>query len=326
MNILLLGKTGQVGHELFQQLQNEKDLHVYGPHDGFDLSRQKDVNKLYDISPIPDVIINAIAFTDVEGAETERKKCEAVNIKGVKYLTRIAANLKVFLIHYSTDYVFGDHQKEPYLSSDTNFNPLNVYGSSKAIGDDYICKYQRVGRNRLTKKPKRPILGNFREYCYLILRTSWVFSSRRKNFVKTMLDLNSIERSEPIKVIDNQIGSPTSANEIARQTINVLKQIETKDLMSGTLNLACNGYCSWYEFAKEIIYQAKQKGLSIKQNEILPIKDFEYPTKAKRPINSQLNVEPFEKTFGSKIMTWKDALSEVLDEIASESQNDTSIQ
>lgn len=305
MRILITGAAGQLGIALIREfLGGEKDfsgnllLTVKGEKEWASLPHKMEKENL--ISPLanihgmdvtdeiavkttcnqflPDVIINCSAFTSVEEAEEEEKGrlASRINVDGVKNLVEAANAVSAKLVHISTDYVFDGKKGEAYLEEDEK-NPLNVYGKTKADGEDEIL-------NNCDK--------------YLIVRTSWLYGDG-KNFVKTMLDL--ADKQKEIQVVDNQIGTPTSAKELAR-LIRYLIQTERIGIWNGS----AEGETSWYEFAKEIM---RLKG---KEAVILPVCDSEYKTKAKRPKYSVLSKEKLNRETEFRMKDWQVALEEYL--------------
>lgn len=296
MKILLTGTSGQVGWELARTLMPLG--HV------IELNRTHadltDLNKLRTViaKHKPDVIVNPAAYTAVDKAESEKDLAFLVNAEAPGVLAEEAQKIGALFVHYSTDYVFDGAKRETYSEDDIT-NPLNVYGQSKLAGEEAI---QRIGGD------------------YLIVRTSWVYASRGSNFLKTMLRLAS-EREE-LKIVNDQIGSPTWARLIAEVTAHMVRQSISEKIASsfssGTYHLTSSGQTSWYGFAQEIIDSArKQTNLSIKNKLILPISTSEYPLPAKRPANSLLSFKRLEQKFGLKMPAWDNSLSLCLQELAS---------
>lgn len=232
----------------------------------------------------PKLIINAAAYTAVDLAEKEQDHARLVNVGAPGVMARWAAKHGAHLIHFSTDYVFDGSANHPYTEEDAK-NPINFYGLTKSDGEDQIlesnCSHQ-------------------------ILRVSWVYSPWGKNFVKTMLKLGS-EREE-LKIVEDQVGAPTSAEDIA----DVVMQISQQPSKNGIFHYSGQGSVSWYSFAQEIFRQAKEMGYPLKLQTVAPIKTAEFPTPAKRPLNSCLSGAKFEKTFGIKQMPWAQSLEKTL--------------
>jgi len=240
----------------------------------------------------PGVIINAGAYTAVDRAETERETAMAINGQAPGVLAEEAKRAGALLIHYSTDYVFDGSKNDPWVEDDFT-NPLSVYGASKLAGEEAI----------------RAVGGR-----YLIFRTSWVYAPDGKNFVLTMLRLG--RERDSLNVVDDQIGAPTTAAELARATHEIATGILTGNYGAesdwpGTYHMTCGGSVSWCGFARAIFERAPQL-LGGKTPTVNPIKTREYPTPAKRPLNSVLSNENLARRFGVRLAGWQSALDEVL--------------
>ena len=222
MRILITGKNGQVGTELSRLYQSHGDVVLTGRLE-CDLSSGQSIRDVVGRVK-PAIIINAGAYTAVDQAEKERALCFAINCDAPRVLAQEAAKLDALLIHYSTDYVFDGEKPGPYLESDP-IDPLGVYGASKAAGEAAIA----AAGSR-----------------YLVLRTSWVYSAHGKNFLRTMLRLGA-ERPE-LRVVDDQVGAPTSAAAIAAATVRLLEQ----PAVTGIYHMTAAGSTSWYGFARAI--------------------------------------------------------------------------
>ena len=286
MRILVIGKDGQVGHELSRLAWPGDDLVSVG-REACDLSNQQSIRDLVR-RVAPEIIVNAAAYTAVDKAETERELCFAVNATAPRVLAEEAARLDALLIHYSTDYVFNGEKPEPYLENDA-LDPLSVYGASKAAGEAGVAG----AASR-----------------YLLLRTTWVYGARGKNFLLTMLRLGQ-DRPE-LRVVDDQIGSPTSAGAIATATARLIGQYSRSAaaVPSGVYHMTAGGATSWCGFARAIF----SADGSPKPN-VLPITTADYPTPAKRPRNSVLSNNKFERTFGFCLAPWQTQIADVLSAI-----------
>jgi dTDP-4-dehydrorhamnose reductase len=288
--ILIFGRIGQVGWELRHKLACLGQITVVDfPEVDFTnpasiRSAVRAVN--------PAVIVNAAAYTAVDRAESQPELATAINATGPGVLAEEAAQLKALLVHYSTDYVFDGSKLGPWVETDLP-NPLGVYGRTKIEGDQAI---QAAGCD------------------HLIFRTSWVYGARGNNFLLTMLRL-ACERTE-LRIVDDQIGSPTSSECIAQATADVLAQLVSSGFRtegrSGIYNLTCSGETSWFGFAKALITQAAP-GQGITIPNLVPISTAEYPTPAKRPANSCLSCRRLFDTFGLCLPDWQLALDLVLD-------------
>jgi len=279
MRILITGKNGQVGTELSRLYHSRQDVVLTG-RDECDLSNEQSIrDTVRRVKPA--VILNAGAYTAVDQAEKEPGLCFAINAHAPRVLAQEAASLDALLIHYSTDYVFNGEKAEPYLETDP-ISPVNVYGESKAAGEAAI-----------TESATR----------FLVLRTSWVYGAHGKNFLRTMLRLGA-ERPE-LRVVDDQLGAPTSAAAIASATVRLVEQ---SGAPAGIYHMTAAGSTSWCGFARAI-FQAG--GLS-SQPRVQPIASSDYPTPARRPANSVLSNDKFAHAFGFRLLTWQQQLNEVL--------------
>jgi dTDP-4-dehydrorhamnose reductase len=265
--ILLTGGTGQVGYELQTTLKSLGNVWAPGRQE-FDLSDPESLRAKIQAYR-PDLIVNPAAYTAVDQAESEPELASIINAEAPRVIAEEAHKLGIPLIHYSTDYVFDGTKTEPYTEGDVP-NPLNVYGRTKLEGERAI---QHVHDQ------------------YLILRTSWVYSpTRGKNFYRTMLRL--FQEKEEIRVVDDQIGAPTSAQFLAEKTAEILSQLKTKqedENRWGLYHLTESEVMSWYGFAQKVAQDAVAMGLNLKTKKIWPIPSSEFEMAAKRPSNSQID-------------------------------------
>ena len=289
--ILLIGNTGQLGQELQQilvpfvnKLAPEKVIAL--GRSQIDLTQSESLRQL--IAQIqPQVIINAAAYTAVDKAESESELATAVNATAPGILAEVAQKLGAFLIHVSTDYVFDGSQSHPYRETDKT-NPLGIYGQTKLAGESAI-----------------------RQNCaqHLIIRTAWVYGSYGKsNFVKTMLRLGA-EREE-IRVVADQIGSPTWARDLALAIAHILPQLTPE--IAGTYHYTNSGVASWYDFAQAIFEEAELVEFPLKIQRLIPITTADYPTPAQRPAYSVLACEKISKILGTARPHWRLALRQML--------------
>jgi dTDP-4-dehydrorhamnose reductase len=292
--ILIFGRVGQVGWELRHKLACLGQISVvdYPEVDFTDADSIRAAVRAVE----PGVIVNAAAYTAVDKAETEQDRAMAINATGPGVLAEEAKRLNALMVHYSTDYVFDGTKQGPWVETDAP-NPLNVYGKSKLAGDLAI---QASGCD------------------HLIFRTSWVYGARGGNFLLTMLRFAQ-ERPE-LRIVDDQIGAPTSSECIAQATSDVLSQILAPsgkgiDGRSGIYNLTNTGEVSWYGFAKAILTDAANR-FGIPLPNLVPIQTSEYPRPAQRPVNSSLSVQRLANTFGIVMPSWEYALSLVLDTLS----------
>jgi dTDP-4-dehydrorhamnose reductase len=284
MRILIIGKNGQVGGEFSRLPHSSGDVVSVG-RDECDLSSHQSIRELVRRVK-PTVIVNAAAYTAVDRAETEPDLCFAINAAAPRVIAQEAAQLGALLIHYSTDYVFNGEKPEPYLESDP-ISPVSVYGASKAAGEAGIA--ETAGR-------------------YLVLRTSWVYGAQGKNFLRTMLRLGS-ERPE-LRVVDDQVGAPTSAAAIAAATARLVEQfsIPGAHVPAGIYHMTASGSTSWCGFARAIF----SAGAFSVPPRVQAIPSSEYPTPARRPANSVLANDKFAHAFGFRMSPWDRQLQEVL--------------
>ena len=276
-NILLTGGTGQVGLKLQTSLKTLGN--VWAPRrDELDLAYPESLRSKIQAHQ-PDLIVNPAAYTAVDQAESERDLARTINAEAPRVMAEEAHKLNIPLIHYSTDYVFEGTKTGPYSEDDAP-NPLNVYGKTKLEGE---CAIQ-AAHDR-----------------YLILRTSWVYSPEQgKNFYQTMLRL--FQEKEEIRVVDDQIGAPTSTQFLAEKTVKILTQLKTREAGEdrwGLYHLTEDETMSWYEFAQKILEQAKKGAYELKVKSIQPISSNEFKTVAKKPLNSRLSCSKIAIAFGS---------------------------
>lgn len=279
MKILILGASGMLGHDLMAIFRD------YQPTgwdiDEIDITNQNEVIQKIDRQK-PEIVINAAAYTDVDGAETNRDLARKVNAEAVGYLAEICQKIKAILIHYGTDYVFHGDQKSGYKENDKPENPVNFYGQSKLEGEKKILNLSNNGLQ------------------FYIIRTSWLFgpksnSHQHKNFVDTILKLG--RKKTEFKVVNDQFGKPTYTFDLARAT----EQLLSEKYPFGIYYLTNEGVASWYEFAKKIIDLAKS------MTKIAPCLTAEFPRPAKRPRYSILINKKFPP-----LRSWKEALRDYL--------------
>ncbi|MDQ6967811.1 MAG: dTDP-4-dehydrorhamnose reductase [Mariprofundaceae bacterium] len=284
MKVLITGCKGQIGQELVLLAQEYGCEAVGLDRETFDITNQSNVEKIIHHYQ-PSAVINAAAYTAVDKAESDVDAAYAVNTTGVAYLAQTCADVDIPLVHISTDYVFDGTKVGGYHENDIP-NPVGIYGKSKLAGEEAVRK--------ICEK-------------YYILRTSWVFSGYGNNFVKTMLRLGA--EKEALSIVADQYGKPTSAREIARAIFVMLNS--SKEAW-GTYHFAQPEAVSWHQFAESIFAKAREQGAKIDVSTLHAITTAEYPTAAKRPLNSNLDCTKLEKTFNFKIKSWLDSLSKNL--------------
>ena len=273
---LITGAGGQLGREFVDLFAGADEFYAFKSSE---LDITKSISLENAISSLkPTHILNCAAWTNVEKAEDNYSEVFEVNAYGVGNLASIAKKLGIHLTHFSTDYVFDGLKKTPYETDDLK-NPVSVYGLSKSHGEDAINNSNPEGT--------------------LIIRTSWLYSVYGSNFVKTILRLE--QERESISVIDDQVGQPTSAADLANFVVKILSQRE----LTGTFHASNSGSASWYDFARTI-FELNGKDPS----RILPIKSSEYPQSAKRPTYSVLNLDKLRSLGIHPMQSWQDALSE----------------
>lgn len=291
--LFCIGKSGQVARALQERCAAQAiELTAIGRPD-VDLLKPESLKAAIETAA-PKVVINAAAYTQVDQAETDQDAAFALNADGPKQLAEICAGLNLPLIHISTDYVFDGAGTAPFLETDQTA-PINVYGASKLAGEAHV-------RAALTQ--------------HVILRTSWVYSPFGANFVKTMLRL-ARDRGE-VSVVDDQIGSPTSALEIADVIIEISQAISTRagERVFGTYHFTSDGAASWADVAEEIfsVYE-ERTGCKITLNRI-PSSD--YPTPAARPLNSRLDTRKITDTLGITPRPWRESVRETVNRLMDE--------
>ncbi len=290
MRLLLLGGTGQVGAE-FRALELPGGIQLVAPdRSTLDLMDPQSITDLIRRETWS-VVINAAAYTEVDRAESEEATAFAINGEVPSLLAAETALRGIPLIHLSTDYVFDGRKGDPYVESD-GVAPLNAYGRSKLAGERGVCS------------------GNPR---HIVLRTSWVYSPYRNNFVKTILRL-AADR-ERLTIVDDQRGCPTAARDVARVCRDIAVRCATQmgQVRYGLYHYAGHGEASWFEFAMAIIEFAASRLSRIPQ--IVPIRTVDYPTPAVRPADTRLNCGMIEREFGIKTRSWREALEEVIAEL-----------
>lgn len=296
MKVLLLGKTGQVGGALIKHLQTYVDL-TTTDRDTADLGDEKSLRRIV-ADTRPDLIVNAAAYNDVEGAEKEPALAARINAQAPGILADEAKKCGAAMIHFSTDYIFDGAQDEPY-DEEASPKPLNAYGQSKLAGEQAI---------RETGIP------------HLIFRLSWVYDSRGKNFLLTILRL--AKEQKILKVVDDQIGAPTPAGVIAEIVDKIIRQAgEHPSEMflnkGGKINLSCCGHTTWRDFAAAIIERAQRGGMPLAVQDVQGMPSAVYWGKAERPKNSVLNLARLQQRFGLQTPNWKMALDDVFMDLKS---------
>ena len=295
MNILLLGKNGQVGWEL------QRSLSVLGTVTALDFDSTEYCGDFANPAGVadtvralrPDVIVNAAAHTAVDKAESEADVARTLNATTPGAIAQEAAKLGAWLVHYSTDYVFDGSGSRPWVETDTPA-PLSVYGRTKLEGEQLIAQSGAK---------------------HLILRTSWVYAARGGNFAKTMLRL--AQEREHLTVIDDQWGAPTGADLLADVTAHALRHLQQHPHDGGLYHCVAAGETNWHLYAKEVLALAvkAQPAIKLEAKEIAPITTSDFPTPARRPHNSRLDTTRLQSTFGIVLPPWQHGVARMLTEI-----------
>ncbi|MCA2505646.1 MAG: dTDP-4-dehydrorhamnose reductase [Microcystis sp. M54BS1] len=285
--VLLIGAKGQVGQELQVTLPQLGEVISIGREE-LDLTNSEKISQL--IREIhPDYLVNAAAYTAVDKAEIEPDLAYSINATAPKIMAESAEKIQAKFLHISTDYVFDGRKNTPYLETDLT-NPLGVYGQSKLRGEEEIKTVNSQA---------------------IILRTAWVYGSYGKsNFVKTMLRLGK-EREE-LKVVVDQVGSPTWAKDIATAITQLLINVDNP---TGIYNFTNSGVASWFDLTKAIFEEAKISGISLKIQRVIPITTAEYPTPAVRPAYSVLSGQKISQQLGYIPPYWRDSLKAMLNQL-----------
>lgn len=285
--ILIFGATGQVGRALTQQL-GERAVALSSTAANFaePLALSAILDKMQ-----PGVVINAAAYTQVDRAEQEQDLALTINATAPEILAQWCAVHQIPFIHYSTDYVYSGEGHIPW-NENSPVAPLNAYGRTKLAGDRAII--QAGGK-------------------WLILRTSWVYDALGKNFFNTIIKLS--QEREILKIVADQYGSPTYAPDLAAATLTMLaSSIKMAEFPSGIYHYCNSGETNWYEFALAILTKSRELGLSITTHTITPITTNDYPTPARRPLNSRLDLKKLHKIFNLEPPHWQTGLSLCLTE------------
>ena len=298
MKILLLGRSGQVGWEL------QRSLSVLGKVIALDFDAAANPDQLCGDfrnlaglaetvrSVAPDVIVNAAAHTAVDKAEAEPELARALNALAPGMLATEAKKLDAWLVHYSTDYVFDGRGTQPWKEDDAT-GPLSVYGKTKLEGEQLVAAC-----------PK-----------HLLFRTSWVYAARGGNFAKTMLRLAS-ERDR-LTVIHDQVGAPTSAELLADITAHAIHAAMARPQLAGLYHCVAGGETNWHAYACYVLQQARELGWTLKAGptDVAAVATANYPTAARRPLNSRLDTTKLQAAFGLQLPPWQVHARRMLEEI-----------
>ncbi len=293
MKIMLLGHKGMLGSDLLTKLSGKHDVVGMDKEEIDIVSAEECRNAIREIEP--DIVINAAAYTNVDGCETDKEGCFAVNAEAVKNIAEACRDKKIRIIHFSTDYVFDGTAREPY-KEDASCNPINVYGESKLAGERCL---QSLSDH------------------YLLIRTSWLFGTKGKNFVQSILEkakaknfindamakANAVpDGPSTISVIDDQIGSPTYTKDLAAAVALLIEKNA-----QGIFHVTNRGSCTWHQFAVKILKEAGFDNVGVD-----PIKSADLKRPALRPAYSILSIQKFIQTTGKTTQPWQLALQDYL--------------
>ncbi len=279
--ILVTGSKGQLGNELQLIASVTKHTFLFTDVEELDITDEKAIEEFSDKNEI-DLVINCAAYTAVDRAEEDEKIAYAINAVGAKNLCWLAQKADVPFIHVSTDYVFDGKNHKPYVESDAT-NPQSIYGKTKLEGEKIISNYSKS----------------------LIIRTSWLYSTFGNNFVKTIKSISA--RNSTISVVDDQIGTPTYARDLAAAIVNIANKIFANDKVNyGIYHYSNQGVCSWYDFAEAIVK------ITNTECYVKPIDSSAFPRPATRPYYSILNKQKIIKEFDIHIPHWRESLKDML--------------
>ena len=277
--ILVTGITGQLGYDVVKELERRGEKVIGTTRKEINLMTE-DGAKNFILEKKPDAVIHCAAYTAVDKAESEAETALTVNGLGTRWIAVACREIGAKMLYISTDYVFGGDGRTPY-EIDSEKAPINTYGRSKLLGEDAVAA--------IVEK-------------HFIVRISWVFGKNGKNFVKTMLNL--ADKNKKLKIVDDQIGSPTYTADLAPLLCDMIKTDKY-----GFYHATNEGFCSWAEFAEEIFKQAGKKV------EIEKIATADYPTPAKRPFNSRLSKKSLDDAGFKRLPSWESAVERYLAEL-----------
>ena len=280
MRIFVTGVRGQLGHDIMLEMEKRGIDAVGVDIQEMDITDTEAVERVI-TDACPTNVIHCAAWTAVDLAEEREEDCRRVNALGTENIARVCGQLGIPMMYFSTDYVFNGQGERPWEPED-KAEPLGVYGATKYEGELAVRRYV----------PEK----------FFILRIQWVYGINGKNFVKTMLRLSEDHRE--LKVVNDQIGSPTYTPDIARLAVDMIQSDRY-----GVYHVANRGYCSWYDFAVEIFR------LSGRDVNVLPVTSEEYGAKAKRPYNSRMDISKVEREGFTGLPAWEDALTRFLGEL-----------
>ena len=279
MRILVTGASGQLGQEFKNNVSNTGHEFYFTDENELDITKKKEILDCVTINKI-ELIINCAAYTNVNGAETNKKQAIKVNADGVRNLVEVCEKKKIKIIHFSTDYVYSSDNLNP-INEDSNINPINYYGISKREGEKIIEKSASDS---------------------IIIRTSWLYSMYGNNFVKTMIKKG--ENADKVYVINDQFGCPTNSKDLVDSILKILSS--NKLYKKKVYNFSNEGFTNWYEFAKKIF---ELKKITC---DIIPVDSNTYKTTAARPKFSVTDKSRIKDIFNITIRSWDEALEEFI--------------
>ncbi len=279
MKILVLGHTGMLGSDIVNMLILSHEVMGKNSKD-FDISSLKDCRRIIG-ETAPDVVINAAAYTNVDGCESEKDRCFSINAEGVKNVAVSCRDRGIKIVHFSTDYVFDGEKESPYVEDDL-CNPVSAYGQSKLQGELYL---KELSNN------------------YILIRTAWLYGKNGKNFVNTILE--KAKNKQILEVVDDQTGSPTYTIDLA-SAVNLLIEGDH----TGTFHLANRGTCNWYQFTLKILEYANMADV-----EVRPIKSDKLQRKAPRPCYSVFSCRKFTEVTKRTMRYWQIALKDYINRV-----------
>jgi len=279
MKILLLGHKGMLGTDLLTQMRLHHEI-VGMDKEEIDITSADECAKAIG-KTAPQIVINAAGYTNVDGCETAKEECFAVNAEALKNIAVACHRKNIRIIHFSTDYVFNGTGSAPYKEDD-DCDPINTYGASKLAGERYL---QTLAQN------------------YIIIRTAWLYGVNGKNFVRTILE--KAKTTPRLTVVDDQLGSPTHTKDLAA-AVDLLIEKNAQ----GIFHVTNRGSCSWYQFAVKILQEA-----GIDDVEVSPIKSDQLAIQAKRPAYSVLSMQKFIQTTGKAMQPWQLGLQDYLESV-----------
>ncbi len=284
MKFFITGVNGQLGYDVKRELLERGYTDILAPtREELDITDEDAVKKMIR-EYRPSVIFHCAAYTAVDKAEEEREKCYQVNVLGTKYLTEAAQEVGAKMVYISTDYVFDGTKDGVYQVEDKSI-PINYYGQTKYLGENFVSKYEN----------------------HIIVRISWVFGIHGKNFIRTMLNL--ADTHQELNVVCDQIGSPTYTKDLAGLLVNMFLSN-----VKGLYQVTNEGYCSWYELA-EFIFKESHKKVKVH-----PILTKDYKTIAKRPLNSRMSKESLDYIEMKRLPEWQDAVKRYIRELKMEGE------